>query len=35
MVKVHDIYDAIDAFAPYGTQLPWDNSGLMTGSPER
>lgn len=35
MVTVRDIYGAIDAFAPYGTQLPWDNSGLMTGSLDR
>ncbi len=35
MVTVRDIYDAIDVFAPYGTQLPWDNSGLMTGSFDR
>lgn len=35
MVTVRDIYGVIDAFAPYGTQLPWDNSGLMTGSLDR
>ncbi len=33
MYKVQDIYDAIDAFAPFSTQERWDNSGLLVGSP--
>ncbi len=31
-MKVREIYDAIDAFAPYAAQMPWDNSGLAVGS---
>lgn len=28
---VGDVYDAIDAFAPFSTQEKWDNSGLLIG----
>lgn len=31
--SVQDVYDAIDAFAPFSTQEKWDNSGLLVGSP--
>ena len=31
-MKVREIYDVIDAFAPYAAQMPWDNSGLAVGS---
>lgn len=31
-MKVKDIFDFLDAMAPYDTQCSWDNSGLMTGS---
>ena len=33
-MKVKDIAAAIEAFAPLGTQEPWDNAGLCIGSPE-
>lgn len=33
LYSVQDIYDAIDAFAPFSTQEKWDNSGLLVGSP--
>ena len=32
-MTVQDIYNAIDAFAPFSTQEKWDNSGLLVGSP--
>lgn len=32
-MKVQDVYDVIDAFAPFATQEKWDNSGLLVGSP--
>lgn len=32
LYSVQDIYDAIDAFAPFSTQEKWDNSGLLVGS---
>ena len=30
-MKIREIYDFIDSFAPYNTQLEWDNSGFMCG----
>lgn len=30
-MKVKEIYDYIDSFAPYGSQFSWDNSGLTAG----
>ena len=35
MVTVQDVYDCIDAFAPFSTQLDFDNSGLLVGDPNR
>ena len=35
MVTVRDVYDCIDAFAPFATQLDFDNSGLLVGDPDR
>ncbi|MCR4647405.1 MAG: Nif3-like dinuclear metal center hexameric protein [Oscillospiraceae bacterium] len=32
-MTVQDIYNAVDAFAPFATQERWDNSGLLVGSP--
>ena len=34
MVTVRDVYDCIDAFAPFSTQLDFDNSGLLVGDPD-
>lgn len=34
-MKVKDIYNWIDAFAPFSSQAAWDNSGLLFGSLER
>ena len=31
MVRVKDVYEFIDSFAPYSTQNEFDNSGYMTG----
>lgn len=31
MVKVKEIYDCIDAFAPFATQMDFDNAGLLVG----
>lgn len=31
-MKVKDVFDFLDAAAPYDTQCRWDNSGLMTGA---
>lgn len=31
---VGEIYGAIDAFAPFSTALPFDNAGLLVGSPD-
>jgi Uncharacterized conserved protein len=33
-MKVRDITDAIEQFAPLSIQEGWDNSGLCIGSPE-
>ena len=33
-ITVGDIYKAIDAFAPFATALPFDNAGLLVGSPD-
>lgn len=32
-MKVLDVYNTIDAFAPFDSQEKWDNSGLLVGSP--
>ena len=32
MIKVSEIFNAINAFAPFKTQLDFDNSGLLVGS---
>ena len=34
-MKLIDIYQFIDSFAPFGTQSPWDNSGILLGAPGR
>lgn len=34
-MKVADIYNWIDSFAPWDTQLEFDNAGLLVGSPEK
>ena len=31
MIKAKDIYDFIDSFAPFQTQMSFDNSGLIIG----
>ena len=31
MITVGDVYQALDAFAPFSTQEKWDNSGLLVG----
>lgn len=33
-MNVQDIYMAMDRIAPFSTQEPWDNSGLLVGSPQ-
>lgn len=33
MTTVSDVARAVDAIAPFGTQLDWDNSGLLVGDP--
>ena len=33
-MKIREIYEFLDSVAPYETQCPWDNSGLMVGSCE-
>ena len=30
-MKIKEIYDYIDSFAPFSTQCEWDNSGLLIG----
>ncbi len=30
-MKIKEIYDYIDSFAPFSTQCDWDNSGLLIG----
>lgn len=35
MVTVRDVYDCIDSFAPFSSQLDFDNSGLLVGDPGR
>lgn len=32
-MRVQEVYNAIDTFAPFSTQEKWDNSGLLVGSP--
>ncbi len=34
-MKVQDIIDVLEAFAPAATQEPWDNAGLCIGSPQQ
>lgn len=34
-IKVRDIYDFLNEFAPFSTQEEWDNSGLTAGSFEK
>ncbi len=34
MCKVIDVYKYIDSFAPFSTQMSFDNSGLLIGDPE-
>ena len=29
MLTVKEVYEAIDAFAPFASQESWDNSGLL------
>ena len=31
MRTVKEVYQVMDAFAPFSTQEKWDNSGLLTG----
>ncbi len=33
-MKIKDIYNFIDSFAPFSSQCEWDNSGLLYGNPE-
>lgn len=35
MIKVSDVYNFIDSFAPFGSQFDWDNAGLLLGSKEQ
>lgn len=35
MTTVADVTKAVDSIAPFGTQLDWDNSGLLVGDPSR
>ena len=32
MATVRDIYNFLDSFAPFSSQVEWDNSGLLVGS---
>lgn len=34
MTTIRDVYDAIDRLAPFSTQMSFDNSGLLIGSPD-
>ena len=34
-MRVSEVYDYIDSFAPFCTQEDWDNSGLLIGSGEK
>lgn len=34
MTTVRDIYNCLDEFAPFRTQMSFDNSGLLAGSPD-
>ena len=33
-MKIQEIYNAIDAFAPFHTAADWDNSGILIGDPD-
>lgn len=35
MTTVRDVYNAIDAIAPFSSALDWDNCGLLVGDPSR
>lgn len=35
MITVQDVYDFIDSFAPFSSQMSFDNSGLLVGDPEK
>ena len=35
MARICDIYDIIDAAAPFATALGFDNSGLLVGDPNQ
>ena len=35
MITVRDVYDCIDGFAPFSTQMDFDNSGLLVGDPQK
>lgn len=35
MTTVRDVYDYIDSFAPFSTQMSFDNSGLLVGNPDK
>ena len=35
MAKVKDIYEFINSIAPFDSQMPWDNSGLILGDMNR
>ena len=35
MTTAKMIFQSLNAFAPFGTQCDWDNSGLLCGDPER
>lgn len=35
MIKVKDIFDYINSFAPFDTQCQWDNSGLLIGDADK
>lgn len=35
MTTVADVAKAVDSIAPFGTQMDWDNSGLLVGDPSR
>ena len=34
-MKVHQIYQLLDAIAPFDSQEEWDNSGLLVGDPDQ
>ena len=34
-MKVSEVYEYIDSFAPFSEQADWDNSGVLMGTPEK